>query len=97
MSDDRSLARTERLDSILPKSEVSESKSETENVTLTRLKHETIRFGIVEASSTAIVLIVVVFLIINYNTATPDTQSKIIGALVGVLSAALGVFIGKRL
>jgi hypothetical protein len=75
---------------------VSEGKSETEPVALARLKYEYGRFIVVAVSATLMVALVAIFLIYIYPTATPDAQGKIVTAATTIMSAAIGVFVGKK-
>lgn len=88
---------TENLDAIIPKREVSESKSETSDVAIARIRSDSIRFLVVAGCCFTIVLIIVLFLMYNFSTSQADAQGKIITALAAVLSAALGVFVGKKI
>ncbi len=96
MDSGRSGMQTENLDTIIPRRDVTESKSETESVTIERLKHETIRFITVAVVSGVIILAVVGFLILSYGNATDETKGRIITAMLSVLSGAVGVFVGKK-
>ena len=87
----------ESLDALIPKREVSESKSETSDVAIARIQSETTRFLVITGCCFIIVLIIVVFLMYNFSTSGADAQGKIITALAAVLSAALGVFVGKKI
>ena len=88
---------TEDLNSIIPRNEVTESKSETKDVTIARFKHETIRFIVVAIASSLVMVPTIIFLLIQYGTANDDLKGKIIVGLISALSASLGVFIGKRI
>jgi uncharacterized membrane protein YukC len=88
---------TENVDSIIPKGAVSESKSETEAVTISRHKHETIRFVVVAIATCLVIVPTIIFLFIQYGTSDADIKGKIIVGLISALSASLGVFIGKRI
>ncbi len=76
---------------------VTEGKAETEAVALARLKYENVRFIVVAAAATIMVVLVAVFLIYIYPTATPDAQGKIVTAATTIISAAIGVFVGKKI
>lgn len=76
---------------------VTEGKAETEAVALARLKYDNQRFIVIAAAATLMVVLVAIFLIYIYPTATPDAQGKIVTAATTIISAAIGVFVGKKI
>lgn len=87
----------ERLDTLIPKREVSESKSEPSDVAITRIQTEHTRSLVITGYCFTIVLLIVAFLMYNFSTSGDAAQGKIITALAAVLSAALGIFVGKKM
>ena len=75
---------------------VTEGKSETEAVALARLKYDNVRFIVIAAAATLMVALVAIFLIYIYPSATADAQGKIVTAATTIISAAIGVFVGKK-
>jgi hypothetical protein len=76
---------------------VTEGKAETETVALARLKYDNVRFIVVAIAATIMVTLVATFLIYIYPSATPDAQGKIVTAATTIISAAIGVFVGKKI
>jgi len=75
---------------------VSEGKAETEAVALARLKYDNIRFLAIASAATLMVVLVAIFLIYIYPDASEDAKGKIVTAAMTIMSAAVGVFVGKR-
>lgn len=76
---------------------VTEGKAETEAVALARLKYDNTRFVVVAIAATLMVVLVAAFLIYIYPTSTPEAQGKIVTAATTIISAAIGVFVGKKI
>ncbi len=76
---------------------VTEGKAETETVALARLKYDNIRFIVIAAAATIMVILIAMFLIYIYPTATADSQRTIVTAATSIMSAAIGVFVGKKI
>ena len=75
---------------------VTESKAETEPVALARLKYDNQRFIVVAVAATLMVMLIAFFLIYIYPSATTEAQGKIVTAATTIMSAAIGVFVGKK-
>ena len=90
----------ENLNDVLPASQVQsvvKSESEPSAVTLARLRNDMVQFVVVAIAATILVILVAVFLISIYPTATPEAQGKIVTAATTIISAAIGVFVGKKI
>jgi hypothetical protein len=74
---------------------VTESKSEPQDVTLARLKYENIRFLVVAVGALSIALVTAGFLMNAYYSAPGEAQSRILTVLATLATGAFGAFIGR--
>ena len=86
----------ERLDGLITKAEVTESKSETEAVTLAKLKYDAHKFYVISGSCIIAAFAVIVFLMWRYDSSSVESQSKMITVFAGIISGALGILIGRK-
>lgn len=94
------MSSKEPLDGLIPKaevrSEVTESKSETEAVTIARIKSDTQKFFVITAASILAAFTVIIFLMMRYDAADAEAKGKMVTVFASIVTGALGIVVGRK-
>lgn len=94
------MTEQEPLDGLISKGEVkgavTESKSETEAVTLARMKYDAHRFYLISGACIFAAFSIIIFLMFRYDDADADARGKMVAVFATIVSAALGIIVGRK-